>query len=179
MPPLPSTALIALCSASASLALILYQYSINYAFAYSKPTLTGRPLSRFSSAFIAPGSAPIALLSITSCAAGLHAAKNLPHLVTRSTDASWWLIAGGTLAAAHLTFVPFVARAVRKIKSADTEDKTDGEVEAINKKQLRIWLTWHTVRLVLVDVPAFACLAHGVLQAMHALTTQNSMGLLQ
>jgi hypothetical protein len=179
MEGIPSTALVALCCSSASLALILYQYSINYAFVYSKPSISGRPLSRFSSAFIVVGSAPIGMLCVTTCITGLYAAQHLPHLIVENTDASKWLIAGGTLAAAHFAFVPFVAQAVRKIEAADAEDKTDAEVNAINRLQTKTWLTWHSIRVVLVDIPALVCLAYGVSLSGQALTTQNAMGLLQ
>jgi hypothetical protein len=69
---------------------------------------------------------------------------------------------GAILALGHLAFVPLVAGPILQIIEAEKpSDKARREVEDGNEAALRTWLSWHTVRTLLVDIPALCCSAEG------------------
>lgn len=75
---------------------------------------------------------------------------------------SKWYAYGAALALGHLAFVPLVAGPILKITEAvKSSGKTDREIKEVNENALRAWLNWHTVRTLLVDVPALWCFAEG------------------
>lgn len=77
-------------------------------------------------------------------------------------------MAGAALAAGHFAFVPAVAPLMRRMWGRGLEQEegkgkglNEGEIERGNRVDMRTWFVWHTVRTVLVDVPALWCFAEG------------------
>ena len=75
-----------------------------------------------------------------------------------------WYTYGAVLAAGHLAFAPLVAGPVRRIMEAGGSGSqiSEEEVEGRNRVEMKRWLTIHTVRMLLVDLPALLCFAEGV-----------------
>lgn len=74
---------------------------------------------------------------------------------------SKWYAYGAVLALGHLAFVPMVAGPILRITEALKGSESEDLVVEANEGALRSWLSWHTVRTVLVDVPALWCFAEG------------------
>ena len=43
----------------------------------------------------------------------------------------------------------------------DASTKSEEETQKGNREEMKTWLMWHTVRTVLVDLPALWCFAEG------------------
>jgi hypothetical protein len=166
-----------LCTSSATVGMSLLQYPLFFAFlrphggtGTAKPNSTkgsdkisGLALSRFWEAFLAPAGSLIAAVALSSTASGIFASRWLhSHTTLETTAVSKWYAYGAVLAFGHLAFVPMVAGPILKITGAgDSSDKSTSEIEEVNEGALRTWLGWHTVRTVLVDIPALWCFAEG------------------
>lgn len=163
-----------MCTSSATLGMTLLQYPLFFAFlqpkdqsSSTKPSQTqtkisGPPLSHFWSSFLAPASTLIAGVALTSATSGFFATRWLrSHARLETTAVSKWYAYGAMLALGHLAFVPMVAGPIVKITDALKGSESEDEVVEANEGALRAWLSWHTVRTVLVDVPALWCFAEG------------------
>ena len=182
MPPLNPRSghlglILPLCTSSATVGMSLLQYPLFFAFLRSndkdgadtsesaKPRdkISGLALSHFWSSFLAPAGSLIAGVALTSTASGYIANRWLrSHATLETTAVSKWYAYGAVLALGHLAFVPMVAGSILQITEAVNSDKrTSREIEEENETALRTWLGWHTVRTLLVDVPALWCFAEG------------------
>lgn len=182
MPPLNPRSghlglILPLCTSSATVGMSLLQYPLFFAFLRSNNThdlqksegtnphdkISGRALSCFWDSFLAPAGSLIAGVALTSTASGFVANRWLrSHATLETTAVSKWYAYGAALALGHLAFVPLVAGPILKITEAvKSSERTDREIEEVNESALRAWLNWHTVRTLLVDVPALWCFAEG------------------
>lgn len=179
--------IIPLCTSSATIGLALYQYPVFMSFLQpvQGESLAGKPLSRFWHPMVriqfpnykSLAQIPdidempqqvkqarllIATLVGTSALSGLFAARWLrTHRTLETTNVSNWYLAGGALAIVHLASLPIIAQPVsRIIQAADSLD-----AEQRNREEMKTWLGIHTVRTVLVDLPALWCFAEGVAQS--------------
>lgn len=166
-----------LCTSSATVGMSLLQYPLFFAFlrphgndSTAKPNenetlekISGLALSRFWTGFLAPAGSLIAGVALTSTASGIIANRWLQsHSTLETTAVSKWYAYGAVLALGHLAFVPMVAGPIVKITEAGkASDETASKIEQSNEDALRTWLAWHTVRTVLVDIPALWCFAEG------------------
>ncbi|EME49245.1 hypothetical protein DOTSEDRAFT_68122 [Dothistroma septosporum NZE10] len=153
-----------LCTSAATVGLALYQYPVFMSFLVadeSGKTIAGRPLSKFWQPMVKRGRALIAGLALSSSVGGALAARWLrTHSTLETTDVSQWYIAGTVLAAAHLASLPIIAQPVSRIMDAANASSEDA-AEEINKENMKTWFTIHTVRTLLVDLPALWCFAEG------------------
>ena len=166
-----------LCTSSATVGMSLLQYPLFFAFlrphersSNAKPNeaetsekISGLALSRFWTAFLAPAGSLIAGVALTSTASGFIANRWLrSHATLETTAVSKWYAYGAVLAVGHLAFVPMVAGPILKITEAGkSSDENVTKIEEGNEAALRTWLGWHTVRTLLVDIPALWCFAEG------------------
>jgi hypothetical protein len=166
-----------LCTSSATVGMSLLQYPLFFAFlrpherssnaksneATTSEKISGLALSQFWSAFLAPAGSLIAGVALTSTASGIIANRWLrSHATLETTAVSKWYAYGSVLAFGHLAFVPMVAGPILKITEArSSSDESTRKIEEDNEGALRTWLTWHTVRTLLVDIPALWCFAEG------------------
>jgi hypothetical protein len=166
-----------LCTSSATVGMSLLQYPLFFAFLRphgkanttnadgTEPSdkISGLALSRFWSAFLAPAGSLIAGVALASTASGPIAHRWLrSHATLETTAVSKWYAYGAALALGHLAFVPLVAAPILQItEMGKSSSKTGREMEEDNESALRTWLGWHTVRTLLVDVPALWCFAEG------------------
>ncbi|KAK0249133.1 hypothetical protein LTR91_001435 [Friedmanniomyces endolithicus] len=156
-----------LCTSSATLGLALFQYPLFLGFLRAQPSIAGTPLSRFWAATVTPGTALIVAIAITSTISGIASSSWLhAHATLETTDVSAWYVYGAVLAAGHLAFAPLVAGPVRRIMEGGGGGSGSGmseeEVERRNRVEMKRWLTIHTVRMLVVDLPALLCFAEGV-----------------
>ncbi|KAK1059998.1 hypothetical protein LTR12_014819 [Friedmanniomyces endolithicus] len=154
-----------LCTSSATLGLALFQYPIFLGFLRAQPSIAGTPLSRFWAATVTPGTTLIVAIAITSTISGIASSSWLhTHATLETTDVSSWYTYGAVLAAGHLAFAPLVAGPVRRIMEGGESGSgmSEEEVEGRNRVEMKTWLTIHTVRMLLVDLPALFCFAEGV-----------------
>ncbi|KAK4636190.1 hypothetical protein CLAFUW4_01282 [Fulvia fulva] len=153
-----------LCTSAATVGLALYQYPVFLSFLTpdeSGKTIAGHPLSKFWHFMVKPGRALIAGLALSSTLGGALAARWLrTHSTLETTDVSSWYIAGTVLAGAHLASLPIIAQPVNRILEAANASSEDA-AEENNKENMKTWFTIHTVRTLLVDVPALWCFAEG------------------
>jgi hypothetical protein len=166
-----------LCTSSATVGMSLLQYPLFFAFLrpHGKGStgkgnktevsekISGLALSRFWTGFLAPAGSLIAGVALTSTVSGIIANRWLrSHTTLETTAVSKWYAYGAVLAFGHLTFVPMVAGPILKITEAgNSSDVSTGRIEEGNERALRTWLGWHTVRTLLVDIPALWCFAEG------------------
>lgn len=111
------------------------------------------------------GVAVVALAPITSTIAGLLSARWLhTHATLETTDVSRWYTIGAALAAGHFAFVPFVGPLIKGMveRGRQLDEESEDIVERKNRKDMKSWFFWHTVRTLVVDVPALWCFAEGV-----------------
>lgn len=83
-----------------------------------------------------------------------------PALVARG-QAGWWYVAGAVFALGHLFFVPVIAPIVKAVMDADKEGK-DANAE------LDRWLVVNRVRMLTVDLAAWAACLGGVVASLQA-----------
>lgn len=104
----------------------------------------------------------ITACALTSAASGALSWRWLQsHGHLETTAVSKWYIYGSALALAHFAFIPLVAGPIKAITEA-AEDESGKDVDESNRKEMETFLLWHTVRTVVVDVPALWCFAEGV-----------------
>ncbi|SMR42482.1 unnamed protein product [Zymoseptoria tritici ST99CH_1A5] len=153
-----------LATSAATVGLALYQYPVFLSFLAPDEkgeSIAGKPLSRFWHPMVKQGRALIATLAVSSTLSGALAARWLRnHSTLETTNVSQWYIAGAVLAAAHLASLPIMAQPVKRIIEANTQ--SDQAAEQSNREDMKTWLGIHTVRTVLVDLPALWCFAEGV-----------------
>ena len=174
--------LLPLCSSSASLALSTFQYPLLFAFlpkasptTSSKSTqsspathrLSGRPFSHWWASFLVPGTGIIAGCVLTSVVAGAFSGRWLQqHRTLETTLISQWYTYGTVAAIGHFAFLPAVAPILKRIIERKEEDREENKVVAENERDARVWLTWHTVRTLTVDLAAVICFAKGIALSM-------------
>lgn len=175
MPPLQPRGghlglILPLCTSSATLGLSLFQYPLFLSFLSPKshPTsqkphrISGTPLSAFWSSFLRPSATLISALTLTSAGAGLLASRWLnTHRTLETTEVGKWYMIGAGLSAAHLAFVPLVSGPIKRVLAAGKGSENEKEVEGSNEKEMMTWLFVHTLRTLVVDVPALWCFAEG------------------
>jgi len=161
--------IIPLCTSSATVGLALYQYPVFMSFLQPDQTgqsIAGKPLSRFWHPMVKQGRLLIASLASTSALGALLAARWLrTHATLETTGVSNWYIAGGTLALAHLASLPIIAQPVGRIIEVASLGLDEQAAEEKNREEMKTWLAIHTVRTLLVDLPALWCFAEGVAQS--------------
>ena len=102
--------------------------------------------------------------ALTSTVAGVLSARWLKtHQTLETSDVSQWYTYGAILAAGHFAFVPLIAGPIKRMMEAGGEanTKSDEQADSDNRKEMQTWFLWHTVRTVLVDLPALWCFAEG------------------
>lgn len=172
MPPLQPRGghlglILPLCTSSATLGLSLFQYPLFLSFlspkrdSNNKPhRISGTPLSAFWSSFLTPAATLISTLALTSAGAGFIASRWLnTHRTLETTEVGKWYLIGAGLSAGHLAFVPMVAGPVKRMLQGG--EGNEKEVEGRNEKEMMTWLFVHTLRTLVVDVPALWCFAEG------------------
>ncbi|KAK3675158.1 hypothetical protein LTR78_005092 [Recurvomyces mirabilis] len=159
-----------LCTSSATLGLALFQYPLFLSFLQQptdlsnpKSNISGKPLSTFWSTFMYTGTSVALAITTTSAIAGLLSAQWLrTHATLETTDVSKWYTYGAVLAAGHLLFVPAVGGPIgRIVENGKGEVGSESEVERSNAEEQKMWLVWHTVRTLTVDLGALLCFAEG------------------
>ena len=165
-----------LCTSSATVGMSLLQYPLFYAFlrpqassiakrdeSEASEKISGLALSRFWTAFLAPAGSLIAGVALASTVSGLVASRWLrSHTTLETTAVSKWYTYGAVLAFGHLAFVPMVAGPILNITEArNSSNATATTIEERNEGAMKTWLWWHTVRTLLLDIPALWCFAEG------------------
>ena len=154
-----------LCTSSATVGLALFQYPLFMSFIQARPSIAGKPLSRYWEPFLKQGGAVIIGTGVTSAVSGLISwnwLQNHAHLET--TDVSQWYLYGALFSLAHFAFVPLIATPIKNMIDAAGEGegaKSESDVDESNRKEMATWLIWHTLRSLLADLPALACFAEG------------------
>lgn len=69
------------------------------------------------------------------------------------------------LAAGHLAAVPLLAGPVQRIIAAQANAQSEEAAAEANRQEMQTWLTLHTARLLLIDLPALWCFAEGTSQS--------------
>jgi hypothetical protein len=166
-----------LCTSSATVGMSLLQYPLFFAFlrphgksstakageSETSGKISGLALSRFWSAFLAPAGSLIAGVALASTVSGLVASRWLrSHTTLETTAVSKWYAYGAVLAFGHLAFVPMVAGPIMKItRAGNSSEAISTTIEEGNEGAMRTWLGWHTVRTLLIDIPALWCFSEG------------------
>ena len=167
MPPFQPQAahfglILPLCTSSATVGLALYQYPVLLSFISAEPSVAGKPLSRFSEQFFKSGTAVQVAVGLATAVSGVLSARWLKtHQTLETTDVSNWYTYGAILAAGHFVFVPLVASPIKKMVDSAASTNSDDVIEQSNRAEMKTWLTWHTVRTVVTDLPALWCFAEG------------------
>jgi len=163
-----------LCTSSATLGLSLFQYPLFLSFLSPKKTndkphrISGTPLSAFWFSFLTPAATLISALTLTSAGAGFLASRWLnTHKTLETTEVGKWYLIGAGLSLGHIAFVPMVAGPIKRMveggRVGDSgKEVNEKEVEGRNEKEMMTWLFVHTLRTLVVDVPALWCFAEGV-----------------
>ncbi|CAK1354807.1 hypothetical protein CB0940_01384 [Cercospora beticola] len=155
-----------LCTSAATVGLALYQYPVFLSFSQPNSAIAGKPLSQFWESMVKSGRALIAALALSSTLGGTLVSRWLRNHATLETgDVSKWYIAGSVLAAGHLAAVPLLAGPVQRIIAAQASAQSEEAVAEANRQEMQTWLTLHTARLLLIDLPALWCFAEGTSQA--------------
>jgi hypothetical protein len=155
--------------------LSLFQYPLFLSFlrparSPEEKSLAGKPFSLFWSHFFLPSVGIITSSFLTTALSGFLCARWLrTHATLETTDVSKFYTYGAVLALAHGAFIPLVAGPIKRVMDAGGKDVVgvQGEkgietLEEGNRREMRTWFLWHSVRTVLVDVPALWCFAEGV-----------------
>ena len=169
MPPLQPQAahiglVLPLCSSSATIGLALYQYPQFLSFLQAEPSIAGKTLSRYWDPMFKTGYVVISGLGVASVLSGVLSARWLStHQTLETTDVSKWYTYGSILAAAHFAFVPLVIGPVRRMVSngAAASTLSEEEIDKANREEMKTWMTWHTIRTFVIDLPALWCFAEG------------------
>lgn len=173
MPPLaPQSAhfglLLPICTSSATVGLALYQYPQFYSFLNTEPSVAGKTLSRYWEPMYKTGGGLISVLSLSSTVAGALAARWLKtHKTLETTDVSHWYTYGTLLAAGHFVFFPLVAGPIKRMidGGAAASSKSEEQTDRDNREEMKTWFLYHTIRTILVDLPALWCFAEGAAQS--------------
>ncbi|KAL1589279.1 hypothetical protein WHR41_02323 [Cladosporium halotolerans] len=177
MPPLNPRSghfglILPVCSSAATLGLSLFQFPLFMSFMQPRKNdttktttkISGTPLSQFWASFLAPGAGLIAGLNLVSASAGLLSARWLrEHETLETVEISRWYFYGAALALGHLAFVPAVAGLIKSIVgNSKGEVRTEAKAQESNEAAMRSWFLWHSLRTVVVDIPALWCFAEGM-----------------
>lgn len=157
-----------LCTSSATVGLGLFQYSTLFSFLQPRPSIAGTPLQKHREAMVTLGAPLLATVAATSAISGIFCSRWLKtHLTLETTSVSNWYLYGSALAFGHFAFQPFISGVNQRMAQASKEDtaKTEDELDELNRKEMGTWLTIHTIRTLLVDIPALWCFAEGAAQA--------------
>lgn len=168
MPPFQPQAshfglILPLCTSSATVGLALYQYPQFTAF-LGEGSLAGKNLSRYWTPMFKQGYVVISLLGLGSTVSGLLSARWLRgHQTLETSDVGKWYTYGAILAAAHFAFVPLVGGPIKRMidRGSDTNTLSEEATEKENRKEMKTWFMWHTIRTFGVDLPALWCFAEG------------------
>ena len=173
MPPLqPQSShfglILPLCTSSATVGLALYQYPQFTAF-LGEGHLAGKNLSKYWTPMFKQGYIVISALGLGSTLSGLLSARWLAnHQQLETSDVGRWYTYGAVLAALHFAFVPLVGGPIKRMieRGSETNTMSEEAVDTENRKEMKTWFMWHTVRTVLFDLPALWCFAEGAATAM-------------
>lgn len=155
-----------IATSSATVGLALYQYPQFYSFLNASPSVAGKTLSRYWNPMIKTGGSLVLLLGAASTISGGLAARWLrTHQTLETTDVSNWYTYGSALAAAHFVFVPLIYGPIKRMIDASESAKTEAQVDEDNRIEMKTWFTYHTIRTLLVDLPALWCFAEGAAQS--------------
>jgi hypothetical protein len=160
--------LLPICTSSATVGLALYQYPQFYSFLNAEPSIAGKTLSRYWEPMIKTGATLISVLCACSAAGGALAARWLKtHQTLETTDVSHWYTYGTVLAAAHFVFWPLVGGPIKRMidDGASASTKSEEQTDRDNRAEMKTWFTYHTIRTLLVDLPALWCFAEGAAQS--------------
>lgn len=151
-----------LCTSSATVGLSLFQYPVFLSFLQARPSIAGKPLSRFWEPFFKQGGGLITGCALTTAiSAGLSWRWLQTHAHLETTAVSKWYAYGAIFALAHFAFVPLVAGPIKVISEGASDTKGD-DIDETNRKEMETWLMWHTIRTVVADLPALWCFAEGI-----------------
>ena len=117
---------------------------------------------------IKTGATLISGICLSSAVAGALAARWLKtHSTLETTDVSHWYTYGTVLAAAHFVFWPLVGGPIKKMidNGAAGNAKTEEQTDRDNREHMKTWFMYHTIRTLLVDLPALWCFAEGAAQS--------------
>lgn len=149
-----------LCTSSATLGLALFQYPLFYSMLSTHPDSAGKQLSAFWANWIRPARPFLGSVAATSLVGGVLSARWLhTHSTLETTDVSKFYAYGAVLSAVHLAFVPLVAGPIKAM--AERAEGVETEVAEKNKDDMKYWYLLHTLRTLIVDVPALWCFAEG------------------
>ncbi|WPH04212.1 Hypothetical protein R9X50_00710100 [Acrodontium crateriforme] len=152
-----------LCTSSATVGLALFQYPLFSSMLSATPSIAGAPFSRFWAAFIKPAAPFFASAALVSAVSGVICGRWLhTHATLETTDVSRFYVYGAVLAAGHLASMPAVAGPIKRMADGANGDGDDAAIEKVNREEMKTWFLWHTVRTLLVDIPALWCFAEGV-----------------
>lgn len=152
-----------LCTSSATVGLALYQYPQFTAF-LGEGHLAGKTLSKYWTPVFKQGYVVISLLGLGSTVSGLLSARWLrTHQTLETTDVGKWYTYGAVLAALHFAFIPLVGGPIKRMieRGSDTNTLSDESTEGENRKDMKTWFMWHSIRTLVVDLPALWCFAEG------------------
>lgn len=105
---------------------------------------------------------------LTSAISGAVARRSLQGSVAAS-----WYGCGALCALGHFAFVPLVMGPIQRMSKGKLNEKHDKaldkpfnwdleqKIEETNRNQQSIWLWWHTIRTLFVDLPAVWCFVKG------------------
>ena len=162
---------IPLCTSSATLGLSLFQYPVFLSFMHARPSIAGRPLSSYWQIFLKQSVGLVTASGLLSTAVGAYSWRWLhTHGHLETTAVAKWYGYGALLALGHFVFVPLVAAPIKKITDNAPGDgvdaKGDDAVEEVNRQEMVTWFKLHTIRTLLIDLPAVWCFAEGVALSM-------------
>ena len=155
-------------TSSATVGLALYQYPQFTAFLQENRNLAGKTLSRYWEPLFKQGYIVITSLGLASTVGGVLSARWLnTHQTLETSDVGKWYTYGAILAAGHFAFVPLVLRPIKKMveRGSDTNAVSEETAEEENRREMKTWFMWHTIRTLGVDLPALWCFAEGAAQA--------------
>ena len=159
--------LLPVCTSSATVGLALYQYPQFTAFLSENSALAGKTLSRYWDPLFKQGYIVISSLGLASTVGGVLCSRWLSsHATLETSDVGKWYTYGSILAAAHFAFVPLVLRPIKKmVERGGSDTVSEQTAEEENRKEMKTWFMWHTIRTIGVDLPALWCFAEGASQA--------------
>ena len=152
-----------LCTSSATVGLALYQYTVFLPWLQAQPSIAGKALSLYWDPHIKQAGGLVAAVAATSAFSGFVSARWLQtHATLETTDVSKWYTIGAAFAAGHVLCMPFVVGPIKRIIDAGhASTKSDEDADKANREEMKKWFTMHTLRTLLLDLPALLCFAEG------------------
>lgn len=166
-----------LCTASVTLGLSVFQYPVFMSFLHARPSIAGRPLSRYwATKERLQGLIILLGFALTTTVSGAVAWRSLRKASTvypfLKSSSNYFGI-GALFALSHVAFMPLVAAPIKRMADGADSPEVDHQVdhtydwqleqliEERNRNDQIAWFKWHTVRTLMFDVPALYCFARG------------------